>query len=143
MTASAESISEQYADGVAALSRKWSDFGVIPYLQSNTCTYDEPENLRRLYRECAALPGAVMLAVGTRADCLQPEVIEVLRRVSEEIPLIVELGLQTSDDETAKRINRCHTRDEFEDGYRRLRDAGGDIAVCVHIINGLPGESAA
>lgn len=142
VTATAETIAEQYADGVAAVSRKWSDFGLIPYLQSNTCTYGEPEMLRHLYRECAALPGAVMLAIGTRADCLSDEVTEVLREVSEEIPLIVELGLQTANDDVARAINRCHTRAEFEDGYHRLRAAGGNISVCVHIINGLPGESA-
>jgi len=140
VTATASSIEEQYADGVAAVSRKWTDFGLIPYLQSNTCTYDEPDRLRQLYGKCAALPGAVMLAVATRADCLSPKVIQVLREVSEEIPLIVELGLQTSNDKTASIINRCHTRREFEDGYERLREAGGDISICVHIINGLPGE---
>ena len=140
VTAAATAMEEQYADGIAALRGKWQDFGTIPYLQSNTNTYGDPEVLLRLYEKCAALPGAVMLAISTRADCLSDEVVRVLRRVSERIPLLVELGLQTSNDATAERINRCHTSAQFADGYRRLRDAGGDIAICFHLINGLPGE---
>lgn len=141
VTAVGDSIEEQYAAGVSAVSGKWQDFAAIPYLQSNSCTYGDPEKLRVLYRRCAALPDAVMLAIATRADCLSDEVISVIREISEDIPVLVELGLQTSNDSTAEKINRCHTTAEFVDGYTRLRNAGGDIAVCVHIINGLPGES--
>lgn len=133
-------LEEQYDAGTAALSGKWSDFAGIPYLQAHTNTYAPPDELRRVYRRCVALPGAVMLAVATRADCLSKETVAVLREISEEIPMLVELGLQTSSDETAKRINRGHSSAEFLEGYRRLREAGGDIAVCIHIINGLPGE---
>ena len=51
---------------------------------------------------------------------------------------MVELGLQTTDDETAERINRCHTFEEFREGYKKLREIG--VQIGVHIINGLPGE---
>lgn len=141
VTAAGASVEEQYASGIAALSGKWHNFAAIPYLQSGSCTYGDTENLRSIYKRCAALPNSVMLAVATRADCLSDGVISLLSEISEEIPLLVELGLQSSKDETAKLINRCHTTAEFTEGYARLRDAGGDIAVCVHIINGLPGET--
>lgn len=135
-------LEEQYLAGMASLSGKWTDFHPIPYLQAHTNTYDDPAKLRQLYRRAAKLPGAVMLAVATRADCLSDNVIGVLCEISREIPVLVELGLQTSDDRTAELINRCHTSAEFVDGYKRLRNAGGDIAVCIHIINGLPGEGS-
>lgn len=143
------SIDEQYAAGVAAAARKWGSsvsrrsggLGYIPYFQSHTGTYAPVDTLQSLYTRAAALPGAVALSVATRADCLPPEVCDLLARVSEIIPLTVELGLQTVHDETARRINRCHSFADFIDGYTRLRRVGGNISVGVHIINGLPGET--
>lgn len=140
VTAVGDTVAEQYSNGVAAVRGKWQDFATIPYLQSGSCTYGDPEKLRELYEKCAVMPDSVMLAIATRADCLSDEVIRLLRDISREIPLLVELGLQSSNDRTAKLINRCHTTAEFADGYGRLRAAGGDIAVCVHLIDGLPGE---
>ncbi len=131
-------IAEQYAAGVAVAARKWTPVGYIPYLQSNTNTYGDPARLRRIYGECAALPGAVMLNIATRADCLSEEILTLLRETAAQLPVMVELGLQTSDDGTAARIHRGHTYAEFAEGYRRLRETG--VMIGVHIINGLPGE---
>ncbi len=132
-------IAEQYAAGVEIASRKWKPVGFIPYLQSNTNTYGDAERLRRIYEECAALPRAVMLNIATRADCLGDDILEILRETARKIPVMVELGLQTSDDGTAERINRCHTFREFIEGYERLRETG--VMIGVHLINGLPGEN--
>ncbi len=137
----AGSLREQYDAGVAVAKRKWDCAGFIPYLQAHTNTYADIETLRRVYYEAAGFPGAVMLAVATRADCLGDGVTELLREVSERIPVLVELGLQTANDETAGRIGRGHDFAAFCDGYERLRAAGGDISVCIHLINGLPGET--
>lgn len=134
------SIREQYEAGIDVMKRKWKVDKFIPYLQANTNTYAPIEKLEEIYNECASLPGAVMLAIGTRADCLSDEVIDLLRRTSERIPLLVELGLQSVHDETAEKINRGHTYAEFTDGYTRLKNAGGDILISIHLINGLPGE---
>lgn len=150
-----DSIEEQYQSGVAIACRKWKPVGFIPYFQSNTNTYGDFSRLSAAYAEAAKLPGAVMLDIATRADCLSDQVIEELCKVAREIPLTVELGLQTSNDTTAERINRCHTYAEFCDGFGRLKAAadrvnaefpdGGELPmkqflICVHIINGLPGE---
>ncbi len=139
--AASGSIREQYEAGISVMQRKWDVSRFVPYLQANTNTYAPADVLRSLYGECAALPGAVMLAIGTRADCLSRDVVEVLRKTSEKIPLLVELGLQSVHPETGKRINRGHTWEEFCEGYYRLKNAGGDIRICVHLINGLPGET--
>ena len=140
---SGASLMEQYQNGIARISGKWQPGGFIPYLQAHTNTYAPPNVLRAIYDEASTLPGAKMLAIATRADCLDDAVISELVRVSRKIPLLVELGLQSSDDRTAELINRGHTFAEFEDGYGRLRRACGDIAVCIHIIAGLPGEDFA
>ncbi len=136
-----DSIEEQYRRGAEIAERKWGDAVLIPYLQANTNTYAAPDTLRELYLRCAALPGAGMLAIGTRADCLPPAVISLLTEISEKIPLLVELGMQTVHDATLTRIRRGYGHDTFLDGYNRLRAAGGNIRLCLHLMNGLPGES--
>lgn len=133
-------ISEQYERARRTVDAKWQPIGYIPYLQANTNTYAPLERLREIYRTAAALPGAVMLDIATRADCLDDGVLCELRRISETIPLTVELGLQSSSDATAAVIGRGHTFSEFVRGFERLRSVGGDIRICVHLINGLPGE---
>ena len=156
LSAVGETLAEQYARGVAVACRKWKPLGFIPYLQSHTNTYGEAEHLRGKYAEAAALPDALMLDIATRADCLPAEIISALVKTAEMIPLTVELGLQTSDDRTADIINRGHTFAEFCDGYVRLKAASDEVndrfptddslakrfTLCVHIINGLPGEGA-
>lgn len=134
-------LAEQYAAGIAAMQKKWKCSKYIPYLQAHTNTYAPAKTLRCIYKEASRLPGAVMLAIATRPDCLDPEVVSVLAETSRSIPLLVELGLQTIHDDTASRINRGHSYSVFADGYRRLRNAGGDISICIHLINGLPGET--
>lgn len=134
-------IAEQYEAGVTVASRKWKPAGYIPYLQSNTNTYGDSKHLCEVYEECACLPDAVMLNIATRADCLSGEILAGIKETAKKIPVMVELGLQTSDDETAERINRCHTFREFTEGYEKLREIG--VMIGVHIINGLPGEDRA
>ena len=136
-------LEEQYARGQAVANAKWTPGGYIPYLQANTGTYGDPQTLRDLYRRCAALPGAVMLAIGTRADCLSDGVLEVLSEVAEEIPLLIELGMQTVHDETLSFIRRGYDHETFLTGYARLdelRQRGG-VRIGLHILNGLPGEN--
>lgn len=149
----------QYAHGMEVACRKWKPVGFIPYFQSNTNTYGDLVKLEGYFRRAAAFEGAVMLDIATRADCLGDDVLDVLVSLAEEIPLTVELGLQTTDDATALRINRCHTYAEFVEGYLGLKaaadrvnarfDMGSGIlpmkrmTIGVHLINGLPGEGAA
>ena len=84
-----------------------------------------------------------MLAIGTRADCLSDGVLEVLSEVAEEIPLLIELGMQTVHDETLSFIRRGYDHETFLTGYARLdglRQRGG-VRIGLHILNGLPGEN--
>ena len=133
----------QYKCATEAVSRKWSPIGYIPYLQAGTNTYGDPMHLRDIYETAASLPRAVMLDIATRADCLDEDAISEIVRISEKIPVTVELGLQSSSDTTAALIGRGHTMAEFTDGYRRLRRSGGNIRIGIHLINGLPGETHA
>lgn len=156
-----DTIDEQWRAGVAVACRKWTPVGFIPYLQSNTNTYGDPGILRVFYYRASAMDGAVMLDIATRADCLSAEILDILTETARKIPLMVELGLQTTNDRTAELINRCHTYAEFVDGYTRLKRAADTVnaefgsapsndkyplfkrfTIGVHLINGLPGETA-
>ena len=113
----------------------------IAYFQSYTNTYGDPERLRRVYSEALQHPQIVALDLGTRPDCLPPEMIAMLRDLRSEYdkPVWIELGLQTIHEKTAGRINRGYKLEVFEDAYRRLKDEG--FEVIVHVILGLPGET--
>lgn len=134
------SVTEQYRITREKLSGKWSTERCIPYFQAHTNTYAPTARLRELFEEALALPGAVGLNVATRADCLEDETVAYLAELAERTNLTVELGLQSSNDDTARRINRGHTYEEFLAGYEKLRLASKNMEICVHLIFGLPGE---
>ncbi len=121
---------------IAAKDRRY-----IAYFQSYTNTYGDVGRLRALYSEALAHPQIAALDLGTRPDCLPPEMIAMLRdlRVQYKKPVWIELGLQTIHEETARRIRRGYELIVFEDAYRRLKEAG--FEVIVHVILGLPGET--
>ena len=113
----------------------------IAYFQSYTNTYGNVDRLRTLYTEAISYPQIVALDIGTRPDCLPPEMVEMLQnlQLSSGKPVWVELGLQTIHERTAERIHRGWELPVFEKAVRELKEAG--IEVVVHVILGLPGES--
>lgn len=117
------------------IHRKYQDAGIIAYFQAHSNTYCSLARLKSMIEE-AIESGADGISVATRADCLSEEKVDYLSGIS--VPLTVELGLQTACDDTAIRINRCHSYDEFLKGYNMLKERR--IRACVHIIEGLPGE---
>ncbi len=130
---------QQFEAGRALLARKWPEAAAIAYFQAYTNTYAPLEQLRRLYEEALSFPGVVGLAIATRADCLPQETADYLAQLNRRTHLVVELGLQSAFDETGRRIRRCHSWADFLEGYGRLQQRG--IRVCVHLIDGLPGET--
>ncbi len=135
----AHSVTEQFNEIKERMSAKWSDTLYIPYFQAHTNTYAPASVLRERFEPVLARENVVGLSIATRADCLGDDALEYLSELNERTYLIVELGLQTVFDETGERINRCHTYADFLDGYGKLRKRG--INVCVHLIDGLPGET--
>lgn len=137
------SVAEQIARQRALYARKWDVSACIAYFQARTNTYAPVAVLREKFEAALAVDGIVGLNIATRADCLPPDVVAYLADLAERTDLTVELGLQSSSDVTAERIHRGHTWAQFLVGYNRLRAASGKIAVCVHLIFGLPGEDDA
>ena len=134
-----KSVTEQFYEVKAGLDAKWHDAKYLPYFQAGTGTYAPVERLRALYYEALALPNIVGMSIATRPDCIPDDVLELLSEIAARTYLTVELGLQTVHDKTGKLINRCTDYAEFLETYERLSERG--INVCVHLINGLPGET--
>jgi len=120
------------------LAKRYKARKFIAYLQSFTNTYAPVETLRSLYDEAVQLPNVVGLAVGTRADCITSEVLELLSQYTPRLMVWLELGLQSVHDETLRTINRGHTYQDFLEGYRLAREH--PLLICLHVIIGLPGE---
>lgn len=137
------SITEQYRLIREKIKGKWTTDRTIPYFQAHTNTYAPLSVLKEKYEEALMLPGVVGMNIGTRADCLAEDTVQYLAKIASRTTLTVELGLQSSSDETANRINRGHDFAAFLDGYHRLRAASDRIRIGVHVIFGLPGEGEA
>ncbi len=132
-------VSEQVESGIEVLSKRRGVEKFIAYFQLKTSTNAPVEKLRALYEEALINPLVAGLAISTRPDCVGEEVMELLEGLSKKTDLWLELGLQSSNDETLVLINRQHTAADFEDAV--LRAAKRDIKVCAHLMIGLPGES--
>lgn len=120
--------------------QKWPDVTkFIGYFQAFSNTYAPVDVLKEKYEAILKIDGVVGLAIATRPDCLEDDVIEYLAELNTRTNLWIELGLQSMHDSTAKLINRGHDLAVFMSAVEKLR--AHNIKICVHIINGLPRET--
>ncbi len=131
-------IDKQIEDAKSVISEKFSGRRYIAYFQSYTNTYAPLQYLKDLYYSVAEREDIAVLDIATRPDCLSDDVIELIADLSSRKPVWVELGLQTSDDETAALINRGYKTEIYHKAVEKLHDAG--VVVIAHMIIGLPGE---
>ena len=132
-------ISKQLEDGIKLFSRRFGARKFISYLQSFTNTYASVEKLKMIYDEAISHPDVVVLAIGTRPDCLSEEVLDLIETYKEKVEIWLDLGLQTVHDSTLDFINRAHTAGDFFNALERAKKR--DLIVCTHTIFGLPGET--
>lgn len=111
----------------------------IAYFQNFTNTYDTVENLKKKYDAALIDNRIVALAIATRPDCINEEIVKLLKSYTEKYYVWVELGLQTSNDETGKIINRCYSSEQFTKAVELLNKY--NIDVVTHIMIGLPNET--
>ncbi|WP_291632356.1 TIGR01212 family radical SAM protein [Clostridium sp.] len=133
------SITRQFEDIKEMMSKKWKTGKYIAYFQAYTNTYASIEILRDKYEEAISQEGVVGLAIATRPDCLDDAVLDLIEEYSNRVFTWVELGLQTSNDESANIINRGYKLLRFEEALKNLNKR--NIEVVVHTIFGLPGEN--
>ncbi|MGR5502382.1 TIGR01212 family radical SAM protein [Vibrio sp. DNB22_10_4] len=131
-----QSINEQLTDRAGEVKRAKK---YLAYFQAYTSTYAEVQVLKNMYEEALKYADIVGLCVGTRPDCVPDSVLELLAGYVEQgYEIWLELGLQTANDQTLKRINRGHDFAVYDEITKRARALG--IKVCTHLIVGLPNE---
>ena len=134
-----KSITIQLGEGIRFFSRKYPEMKYIAYFQAYTNTYANIESLRSKYEEALNVDGVKGIIIGTRPDCVSEELLNYLAELGKRMFVMVEYGIESTSDDTLKRINRGHTYEEAEDAVRRTAERG--IPIGAHIILGLPGES--
>ena len=133
-----KSINDQIEEQLKLIERKFPTGKVIAYFQNFTNTYGEVEYLRKIYYEALSHPRVMGLAIATRPDCLQDEIIDLLDEINKKHFLWVELGLQTINEEVAKIINRQYPLSRYIEAAEKLNSK--NIKFVTHIIIGLPHE---
>ncbi len=133
------SIARQIAGGKARLGKKYKARKFIAYFQAFSNTYAPVPVLKAIYEEALADEAVVGLSIGTRPDCVNEEILDLLEAYARNRLVWVEYGLQSAHDETLHKINRGHDFRAFADAVSATRSRG--IPVCAHVILGLPGET--
>lgn len=111
----------------------------IAYFQNFTNTYDSLNMLKSKYDAALIDDRIVGLEIATRPDCINEDVVNLLKSYKDKYYVCVELGLQTSNDNTGILINRGYSSCQFTSAVKLLNDAGIDVVA--HIMIGLPGET--
>lgn len=130
---------EQLNIGIKNIKKKKPKTGILAYFQSYTNTHAPVQTLREIFTPAILHSDVAGISVGTRPDCLQPPVVELLSELNKIKPVIVEIGVQTANDITLKNINRGHTTECSHFAAKMCKTAG--LAITAHAIIGLPGEN--
>ena len=131
------SVKEQLEINIKKISKKYKAKKYIAYFQNFTNTYLEIDKFKRYVSE-ACIEDVVEICVSSRPDCINDAYLEVLNQIKEkyDVEISVELGLQSINHRTLKKINRGHTLAEFIDSVYRIKKYG--FKTCVHLILNLP-----
>ena len=134
-----DSITQQIEKQAASIRQKRGVAKFIAYFQAYTNTYAPVDYLRKIYTKAISHPDIVAVSIGTRPDCLDKDILQLLDELNQKKPVWVELGLQTIHETTAQYIRRGYPLSCFEQAVSELRKRNLDVIV--HTILGLPGEN--
>lgn len=134
---SSESISKQVKDYFNSYRAKRANKFIV-YFQNFSNTYDTLENLKKKYDSSLIDDRIVGLSIATRPDCINEEIVELIKSYSDRYYVCVELGIQTASNEIGAMINRGYTTEKFTEAVKLLNKY--KIDAIAHIMCGLPGE---
>lgn len=132
-----KSVKRQVEDGISFFKRKYKDMKYLAYFQAFTNTYAPVEHLKSLYEEALSIEDVVGIVIGTRPDCVSDDILNYLEELNRQTFMIVEYGIESTDNKILKRINRGHTYECSIIAIERTKER--DILVGGHVILGLPG----
>jgi radical SAM protein (TIGR01212 family) len=140
-----DSLPIQFQKVKEKMEEKWPNGAYIAYFQANTNTYGSIEELRQKYTSIITPTGPIdkkikILSIATRPDCFSEEIYDLLSELAKKVTVWIELGFQTKNEITAQKMNRGYKNIVFENTVRELQKR--KLTTIVHIINGLPGDSA-
>lgn len=138
-TTKRKSITEQLNAQINFLKEKDKSNGYIAYFQSYTNTFLPVEELRKMYYEAINFPNVKVLSIATRADCFNEDIYKLLAELNEKIEVWIELGLQSSNENTRNNMNIGYSTEIFENCVKKLKEL--NIKTIFHIIFGLPNET--
>jgi len=133
------SIDVQISEGIEYAKKRFSAEKFIVYFQAHTNTYAPITQLREKYDIARKYPEVVSLSIGTRPDCVNENILDLISEYSDTYEVWMEYGLQTIHDITLNRINRGHNYESFLRAVEQTRKRKG-LKICAHVIVGLPGE---
>ena len=111
----------------------------IVYFQNFTNTYsNDLLILKKIYDSSLIDSRIVGIQIATRPDCITDKIAKLINSYSDKYYVCVELGLQTSNDNTAKLINRGYPSSTYTKAVSILNKYNIDIVT--HIMIGLPNE---
>ena len=134
-----KSVTQQLEEGKVYFAHKYPHMKYLAYFQAYTNTYGELEGLIDMYEEALRVDGVVGIVIGTRPDCMPDALLDYLEELNKRTFLIVEYGIESTFNETLKRINRGHSYECTIEAVTRTAKRG--IRVGGHVILGLPGET--
>lgn len=134
-------VTQQLSNGKKSLSKRYKAKKFIAYFQSFSNTYAPVKTLKRLYDEALSVKDVVGLSIGTRPDCINEPVLELLQDYGNTCLVWIEYGLQSAHDATLVFINRGHDFKCFKKAVDATKNRG--IKICAHVILGLPSENKA
>lgn len=144
--AKSNSITEQFIKGKDFVEKKARGRGgnnkvfYLPYFQSFSSTYGDFEILKKEFLQALSMDEVLGLAIATRPDCLSKPFIEFFKEISKKYFLQIELGLQTSNENTGLLINRCYTNQDYQNAVELLQREVPLAHIVTHLIFGLPNE---
>lgn len=134
------SVQNQISENIDHIAKKYGANKFIAYFQNFSNTYCSIEDFKR-WINAAVLPNIVEICVSTRPDCVAPEYLDVLNEIKQQygINITIELGLQTTNPNTLKKINRGHGLGEWIDAVLLINCY--EFKVCTHVILNLPWDT--
>ena len=134
-----KSITDQLNQGIEFFTIRNKIAKYFAYFQAYTNTYADIKLVKELYLEAVNHPKVVGLVIGTRPDCISPELIDFLEELAKTYYISLEFGIESTLNRTLEKVNRCHTFEETIRAYDMAKGRG--LHLGAHLIMGLPGES--
>lgn len=134
-----KTITRQIEEGIAFFSKKYKSMRYLAYFQSYTNSYGKTDEVISKYEEALSHPLVDGLIIGTRPDCMADDLLQYLSDKAKSKYVMVEYGVESTNDDTLRLINRGHSYATAVETITKTAQAG--IHTCAHLILGLPLES--